>query len=323
VDVLDGAGLFTKAEVKDSADGKVKLRFIQDPAGAKICGISGRKLSLDREEYAALDRGPLEAEPGFKIFVFHGGIDEMKPQSLDMMETMPASHLPSGFNYYAGGHIHNRTLESLPGRKNIAFPGPLFATDYSELLQLAHGESRGFYIVDFNEREVQRTTFVPVKVCDVAELHCSADRKSSVRVMKELVDLAEGPGIAGKVVLLTVEGQLSEGKTSDVNFQTVRKRLQASNPLIVLVNQSRFSSKEMPVLNAAPRGPRVVEREAFERNISAVKTEVADLAGGKGVSVAVDLLNTLKEGRKENEGKGEFEERTARTGLNVLGLEEN
>jgi len=322
VDVLDGAGLFTRAEVKESASGKVALRFIKDPTGAKICGISGRKLSLDREEYAALDKQPLEAEQGFKIFVFHGGIDELKPGSLEMMETMPASHLPSGFSYYAGGHIHKRTLDSLPGRKNIAFPGPLFATDYAELLQLAHGERRGFFMVDFDEHEVLKASFIPVHECDVVELHCSAEGKSSVRVMKELVELAEEPGLGGKVVLLTVEGQLGEGKTSDVNFQIVRKRLQESSPLVALVNQSRFSSKEMPTVSATPRGSRVVEREAFERNISGTKTAVAELRGEKGVSVAVNLLKTLKEPRKENEAKAEFEERTARTGLNVLGLEE-
>jgi DNA repair exonuclease SbcCD nuclease subunit len=322
VDVLDGAGLFTKAEVKETAEKKVSLRFIKDPSGAKICGISGRKLSLDREEYAVLDREALESAPGFKIFVFHGGIDELKPRSLEMMETMPASYLPAGFNYYAGGHIHDRTLGSLPGRRNIAYPGPLFATDYTELLQLAHGERRGFYIVDFDEHDVLKTAFIPVNICEVVELRCSAEGKSSVQVMKELVELADRPGLGGKVVLLTVEGQLGEGKTSDVNFQTIRKRLSASNPLVMLLNQSHFNSREMVAVQTLPKGPRLVEREAFERNISAVKSEVAELRGEKGVSMAVGLLKTLREARKENEGKSEFEERTTRNGLSVLGLEE-
>jgi DNA repair protein SbcD/Mre11 len=322
VDVLDGAGLFTKAESKKSEGGRVSLSFIHDPSGAKICGISGKKLSIDREEYAALDKAPLEAEPGFKVFVFHGGIDELKPSSLEMMETMPASSLPSGFDYYAGGHIHNSTVGSLPGRRNIVFPGPMFATDYSELIQVAHGDRRGFFIVDFNQNGVQEIRFVPVHVCEIIEVQCSADGKSSSQVMEELLEKSGDTNVKGKVVLLTVQGQLREGKTSDIDFRIIRKRLQAPGPLVVLSNTSRFSSKELSTIPPSPRGFRVVEQEAFERNARYVKTNTAELQGEKGVSVAVNLLKTLKEPRKENEGKAEFEERTTKSGLRALGLEE-
>jgi hypothetical protein len=322
VDVLDGAGLFRRAEEKESGGGKVTLRFVEDPTGARICGISGKKLSIDREEYAMLDRQALEKETGFKVFVFHGGLDEMKPKSLEMMETMPASSLPAGFGYYAGGHIHGRDLRSLPGRPNVAFPGPLFATDFTELLPLAHGEQRGFYLVDFDEGGVSQAQFVPVKVCDVIEVYCSAEGRPSTEVVRELMQTAEKADVGGKVVLLTVEGRLSRGKTSDVNLQAVRKRLYASDPLIVLANQSRLTSTEQVVAPTVPRGQRVVERELFERGIAGVKSEVAALRGEKGVSLAVGLLETLKEARKENENKAEFEDRITAAGLAAMGLEE-
>ena len=89
VDVLNGAGMFTKAEEMTSSEGRVRLSFVRDPSGAKVCGISGRKLSIDRDAYAVLDREKLEAEPGFKVFVFHGAIEELKPENLEKMEAMP------------------------------------------------------------------------------------------------------------------------------------------------------------------------------------------------------------------------------------------
>ena len=320
VDVLNGAGMFTKAEQMSSSEGRVALSFVQDPSGAKICGISGRKLSIDRDAYALLDRAELEAEPGFKIFVFHGAIEELKPPTLEKMEAMPLSSLPEGFDYYAGGHVHGRQLKSLPGHANVAFPGPLFATDYSELLQLAKGEERGFYIVDF-DGGVSKVEFAPIKVCDVAEVYYSAHGKSSSQAAKELTDLAAETNAEGKVVLLTVEGELSEGKTSDIDFAAVRKRLAASAPLIVLSNNSRLTSKEQ-VKQAGPPVPvHITERQLFEKEISRVKSEEPKLRGEKGVSLAVDLLGTLKEGKKENETKGTFEERTCRAGFAVLGLE--
>lgn len=322
VDVLDGAGLFTKAEATSRTNGRLGLTFVRDPSGPKICGISGRKLSLDREEYEVLDRQSLESEPGFKIFVFHGAIEELKPPSLERMEAMPVSNLPSGFEYYAGGHVHARGIKTLPGHTNIAFPGPLFATDYSELLQLAHGELRGFYLVEFDDR-VTDVEFVPVKVCNVDEIHYSADGKTSEEASKELTEIAGKAQVAGKVVLLTVEGQLAEGKTSDINFFATRKRLQATGPLIVLSNYSHLTSLEQAREAGSPRQAYETERELFEREIAHVKSDEARLRGEQGVVLALDLLRTLKEGRRENENKGEFEDRISTAGLGVLGLEED
>jgi len=321
VDVLDGAGLFVKVEAKSTVGGKTALSFVQDPSGPKICGISGRKLSLDREEYAALDREKLEAEPGFKIFVFHGALDELKPSSLEMMESMPAANLPAGFQYYAGGHVHGRTLADLPGHLNIAYPGPIFATDFDELLQLARGKERGFYIVDFNRDRVEKVSFVPISVCEPVELHYSAQGKSSIQAANELAQLATNANVTGKVVLLTVEGELAEGKTSDIDFNMIRRRISASNPLSVLSSYSRLISKEMPK-GLPPKPVKATEREIFEGRVSSVTIDEPRLRGERGVSLAVSLLEALKEGRKENENKGDFEERVSKSGFAVLGLEE-
>jgi exonuclease SbcD len=322
VDVLDGAGLFRKAEEMSTVDGRTTLAFVQDPSGPRICGISGRKLSIDRDVYAVLDRKKLETEPGFKIFVFHGAIEELKPQSLEKMEAIPISSLPSGFNYYAGGHVHTRSVISLPGHPNIAFPGPLFATDYTELLQLAHGESRGFYLVDFDDGGITDAEFVPVRVCEVVELHYSAAGKTSSQASKELMELAARAEVSGKVVLLTVEGELADGRTSDIDFFAIRKRLSGTGPISVLSNYSRLTSREQAADSRPPKPTQVTERELFEEGISHVKSEEPRLRGEQGVGLAIDLLGALKEGRKENENKGDYEDRIVRIGLKVLGLEE-
>ena len=320
VDVLNGAGMFKKAVEMSTSGGQVSLSFIEDPSGVKICGISGRKLSIDRDAYKVLDKMKLEGEPGFKIFVFHGAIEELKPPTLEKMEAMPLSSLPAGFNYYAGGHVHSRTLESLPGHRNVAFPGPLFATDYAELLQLAHGEARGFYLVEF-EKDVSDVEFVPIEVCDAMELHYSANGKTSNQATKDLMELASDAQATGKVLLLTVDGELVDGKTSDIDFFAIRKRLMASAPIVVLSNYSRLTSREQAKDAQPPKPVHATERELFEREISRVQSEVASLRGEKGVALALELLRAFKEGRKENETKSDYEVRTTRAGLEVLGLE--
>ncbi len=322
VDVLDGAGLFVKAERMSAGQEGVHLSFVQDPAGPKICGISGRKLSMDREEFAVLDRTELEAEPGFKVFIFHGALEETRPLSLEMMEAMPAATLPSGFQYYAGGHVHSKAVANLPGHVNIVYPGPLFATDYAELIQMARGEEHGFYIAEFDQDCVKSVEFIPVRVCEPVELHYSAQGKSSTQAATELMHLASKADVSGKVVLLTVEGELAEGRTSDIDFGKVRNRLLASQPLSVLSNYSHLTSKETSTDSLPPKPVKATEREIFERQLSSVATEEPRLRGSQGVNLALTLLETLKEGKRENENKGEFEERVSKRGINILGVEE-
>ena len=319
VDVLESAGLFTKVERGKVKDGRLELDFVVDETGAKICGISGKKLSLDRADYASLDRQKLESEPGFKVFVFHGAIDELKPQSLSAMESMPASHLPAGFDYYAGGHLHSHSSQDLPGRRNVVYPGHLFATDFRDLEPLAKGAESGFYIVDF-EKEVNGVTFTPTKVCDVLELEYSAQGKDARRTRLELSDLVRSSDVEGKVVLLRVQGELSEGSTSDIGFPSIRKELASRGPICVLPNFSQLTSRDLSIPAGPPKAPHQTEQEFFSQRIASVKSSEPRLNGESGAELSLELLKSLKEERKEDETKGDYQARTERTGISVLGL---
>jgi len=303
VDVLESAGLFTKVDQGQASDGKLELDFVVDKTGAKICGISGKKLSLDRAEYESLDRQKLESEPGFKIFVFHGALEELKPKSLSAMEGMPAFYLPSGFDYYAGGHVHSHGSHDLTGRRNIVYPGPLFATDFRDLEPLANGVENGFYMVDF-ESEVNKVTFTSAKVCEVVSLDYSAHEKNSQQAKRELSNLVRSSDVRGKVVLLKVHGELSEGSTSDLGLPLIRKELTAKGPICVLPNIAQLTSKDLAVLPGLPKAPHQTEREFFSQRIASVKSTESRLNGESGAEVSLELLKSLKEERRENESKG-------------------
>ena len=84
LDVLEHAGLFINV-VKGTvtAENKLQLRFTVDlKTGAKITGLLGRKGSLERKYYETLDPTNIEQEDGFKIFLFHTALAELKPVEL-------------------------------------------------------------------------------------------------------------------------------------------------------------------------------------------------------------------------------------------------
>ncbi len=320
VDVLESAGLFTKVEKTFSRRGKIGLEFVQDPSGIKLCGVSGKRLGLDARDYESLDIKGAEKEPGLKVFVFHGAVEELKPGGLRMMKAMPVSYLPEGFDYYAGGHVHRRSLDSLPGRPNIAYPGPLFGGDFRDLEYVARGGKRGFYIVDF-DTAIRRIEFAPAKTTEIIGLEYSAERKSSDDAFGELRSLASSSDVEGKIVLMRVSGELSRGKTSDIDFGEIRRQLESRGALFTLLNYARLTSKEQAILAAPPKPPNVTERELFETNIASVNLPEAGLTGSGGVDLSLRLLKTLREEKRENEEERPYQSRIESSALKELGLE--
>jgi len=319
VDILESAGLFTKIDRPLDRNGKIGLEFVQDPTGVKLCGVSGKRLGLDIRDYESLDLGDSAHEPGLKVFVFHGAIEELKPEGLKMMKAMPASYLPEGFDYYAGGHVHRRSLDSLLGRPNIAYPGPLFGGDFRDLEYVARGGKRGFYIVDC-DTAIRRIEFVPAKTTEMVGLEYSAQGKSSDDAFGELRSLASNGDVEGKIVLMRVAGELSRGKTSDIDFAEIRKELESRGALFTLLSYSHLTSKEQAIPAAPPKPPNVTERELFETNIDSVNLPGAALTGNMGVDLSLRLLKTLREVRRENEEQGPYQSRIENAALKELGL---
>src|SRR3989338_545219 len=95
IDVLEKAGL-VKNVVRGFVDenNKLNLNFTVDrKTGAKITGMLGKKGMLEKKYYESLNLEPLEKEPGYKIFVFHTAITELKTPELEKMDSSSISLL--------------------------------------------------------------------------------------------------------------------------------------------------------------------------------------------------------------------------------------
>lgn len=140
IDILHSAELFIKpTEFQFNSDSVMLKFFVDMKTGAKITGISGRKVGLDKEIYEKLDKKKLESEDGFKIFLLHRGIQEILPLNMQFRDTLPISLVPKGFDYYGGGHIHKR-VEKKIDNSVIIYPGPIFGSTFQDLEETAKGE---------------------------------------------------------------------------------------------------------------------------------------------------------------------------------------
>ncbi len=245
IDILDTAGILTNImKAKTDDEGMVLLQFVVDlKTKAKLTGVSARRIGLESKIYEKLDKARLEAEKGFKIFAFHSGITELKPAFLSEMETVPISNFPKGFDYYAGGHIHITSESRQPGYQEVVFPGPLFTGYGKDIEDTARGTKRGFYLVEFEDR-IQRVEFVEIKGFDGCYLSYDATGKNSQQAKRELAAKLEELEANGRVVIVRVKGELAGGKTTDINFVELQRRLYTKGALYVQFNRFGLTSKE-------------------------------------------------------------------------------
>ncbi len=320
IDIIETTGLLTNISKWREVEGKIELSIFEDEGtGAKLSGISARKMGLESRHYEQLDKRNLEEAEGFKVFAFHSGITEFKPDYLSEMETIPLSYLPRGFSYYAGGHIHERGEYSSPGYENIVFPGPLFTGYGRDIETTARGEKRGFYEVEFDTK-IRRLDFVPVKTFGGAYLEFDASGSNSSDARTQLERKLEGLDVDNKVVALKLKGELSGGKTSDFDFTRIRERLTSRGALFVYINRHGLVSKEFDATGHAGQDVATIEARSFEEGIGKVTVSHERLRGAVGVATAKSLLNTLKHGALSDESKKAHADRIVEDGFRVLGL---
>ena len=320
IDILSTAGVLINLSRWRIEGPKLKLEVVEDQkTGAKLTGISARKIGLESKYYEMLDRRKLEELDGFKIFAFHSGITEFRPAHLREMETVGLSSFPKGFDYYAGGHIHERGEFEAPGYPRVVFPGPLFTGYGRDIEDTARGEKRGFYVVEF-DRKLRKTEFVHLETFDGVYREYDVNGKNSLEVSKEIRAELEGTEVRDRVVVIRVHGELAGGRVADVDFAGLKGMLVGRGALHVYLNRYSLTSKESSASLVVGADVGAIERKLFESEISKVKVSATPLSGATGASTAQELLRVLRQPAKTNESKKDYRHRVVNDGADTLQL---
>ncbi len=301
LDVLENAGLFVNV-VRGTVteDNTLQLSFtIDKKTGAKITGLLGKKGSLERKYFEHLDTTNLEQEEGFKIFMFHTAIAELKPKELEQMEAAPVSFLPKKFDYYAGGHVHIVKHAQLEGYKNIVYPGPLFPNSFSELEKLKHG---GFYMYDNGKLQ-----YVPIIVHPTISIHVHANNESVKEVQRKIEKEIESINVHDAIVTLRVTGELSIGKASDIDFNSIRKKLEERGAYFFMKNAAQVKSKEFEEIKIHAENTPAIEQKIIEEH--AGQFQSSELSQEEQQTLTTALLQMLNTEKQEGERVFDFENR--------------
>jgi len=318
IDILHSAELFIKPTEFQSNSDSVMLKFFVDKkTGAKITGISGRKVGLDKEIYEKLDKKNLESENGFKIFLLHRGIQEILPLNMQFRDSLPISLVPKGFDYYGGGHIHKR-VEKKIDNSVIIYPGPLFGSTFQDLEETAKGEKRGFYIISF-DKQIFECKFIEIKVAEILYKEIFSQKWSSEKLKDEITKNISELEVKNKIVLIKVKGKLF-GKRSNVDFGKFGLDISKRGAILSFINISNLSTDETRSIVVQSNNKFDIEREIFHESIKNFQTEStlsikvknqinSKLTGKPGENISISLLDTLRNEKLENENTSTYEDR--------------
>ena len=318
IDILHSAELFIKPTEYQTNTNSVILKFFVDKnTGAKITGISGRKVGLDREIYEKLDKKNLEMEDGFKIFLLHKGIQEILPLDLNFRDSLPISLLPKGFDYYGGGHIHKR-VEKKIDTSMIVYPGPLFGSSFQDLEETAKGEKRGFYIISF-DKKILDCRFIEIKLVDILYNEIVSSKWNSEKLEVEMTKNISGLNVKNKIVLIKVKGKLL-GKRSNIDFGKFSLDISNRGALLSFINTNNLSTDETKVIAVHSDNKFDIEREIFHESIKNFQSEPtlsdkvkkqinSKLTGKTGESISKSLLEILRNEKLENENTSTYDDR--------------
>jgi len=344
VDVLTSAGLFVnvgefslggektetgaaKARSENQAPSLVLRSIVDEKTGVRIGGLPARKGGLETGFYKNLAPDTDTLEGQYSIFVFHASINELQSLNIPIEQSLSISELPRGFSYYAGGHLHKRSVGKIEDSASpVVYPGPLFGTSYADLELTAKGEKRGFAIVDFEGSETTGIEFMDIPMPKILAKNFSADGKSAPDLSKEIASFAtkEELNVRDSIVLLKIKGALSSGRPSDVDWFSIRQQLLSRGALVVNVNRTALASQELRKLAklGATNREEIESKLLHERifNFKPVGPELASFASTEGVAKASALLRALKSEKREEETRQGFERRVLRDTSRILGL---
>lgn len=297
LDVLEQAGLATNvAQGEVLPDNRIKLNFTVDKkTGAKITGMIGKKGGLETNYYHYLARELLEKEPGFRIFMFHSALAELKPKDLEEMDAMAVSLMPAGFDYYAGGHVHVVDKQSIGKHKNIVYPGPIFPNNFSEVEKLRHGS---FVIVD--NGNIQH---IPLPAYPTVCISVDGDQRTPTEVESSVKQQLLKNDLSNAIVTIRVSGCLRQGRPADVRWNDLFHDAYMKNAYFVMKNTNAFTSKDLEVIMVKESNVEEVETSLLQQHAGQFKLSPND------VELAKKLMHALSAEKAEGERNTDFDSR--------------
>jgi len=167
------------------------------------------------------------------IFVFHMALDlpSVKPPYIEA--EAPPELIPEGFNYYAGGHVHERYMSKFKTGL-LAYSGCTETVSYDEAKL-----KKGFFHVKVNEKGEFSPDFIELKSPrKFVVLEQDFSGMNSAKITELAVQMVKGADEEGAVIIPLLKGVLpAEASRAEVGISQIRSAAEKAllvHPIVML-----------------------------------------------------------------------------------------
>jgi len=232
----------------------------------------------------------------FNILAFHGALDDptLKPPGMDA-ELRPEI-VPDGFDYYAGGHIHD-PLEIQFKSGTLAYSGCLETTTYKEA-----EIKKGFNYVTVQSKsvfEVQRIRLTSPRPFSIIKRDFSGTAPSEItKLAAKLVEEVDRPNI---VLVVILEGLLPTA-VSRTQIDSAKIRSAAKQALYVhylnKMEELKISEEARQAIFGAGKEMKTLDR-AYEYFLRVFSDRYSKDEAERLARLAVNLIEPLVKGERK------------------------
>ncbi|MFG1530425.1 MAG: DNA repair exonuclease [Thermoplasmata archaeon] len=322
LDVLAASGAFIKVapeEVRAEGERWILPYVTDGPTGVRIAGVSGRSHGYDRSHFRDMDATEFLSGEAFRIFQFHAAIDDFLPEGLrEHLHGIRAEDLPTGCDYYAGGHIHQTYRGTGPGGGLLINPGAVFGTSRTDIEAIVRGRTvAGLSIVEVEGGQL-RQEMVPVARADRLHIiEVEADRRTAAEVAREVsAGIAKAQDPAG-LYFPRVRGRLGETELASAGLPALVRALGQGPGTVVLDLSELDAPEDSPSL---PSSESELESSVFHRLLAEHPPEGMDESGPEVFETLRQLLRELGIPQSEGESRRDYEGARLREAIRLLQL---
>jgi len=291
LDVLEKAGFCKNVYNFEERENK----FYLNPTiheGFAIYGYPGKKSSLEIPDLREIK---FNDTPGlFKIFMLHTTIDKAK--GMLPIDSLEVEKLPFA-DYYALGHLHIDFQY-----ENFVYPGPVFPNNFQELESLGCGS---FYIVDTEKENPLEK--IELKLKEVVPLTIII--KNALIATSQIIQELNKRDLKERIVLLRVEGELDNQKTSDIKFNEIEDFVKSKGAYFLLKNTHDLKVKEIK-LDVEIKNKENIEEETIEYYSKENPSKLNNMI--------LELMNSLSVEKQEGETTETFNSRLIEEAKKIL-----
>ncbi len=176
-------------------------------------------------------------------------------------------------------------------------------------------------IVEFDEK-IKNIHFIEINTVKYEFIDINANGKSPSVINLEILKKISKIEPKDKIVILKVHGELKSGKTSEIDFATIKEKLFEKNSMEVKIHRQYLTSKQYKIIPITGQKKEDIEKNVFEKNIKNLKNNRMELQNEEGIKFAHGVLRDLRQPMAINEKKSDYQKRIKETTLHLMGISE-